>query len=61
MANQSQPFRQHHIKRALKAAEAAGMRNPMVEVHLPTGTKLIIGSQPAAKTVSKPVQRKGVR
>jgi hypothetical protein len=44
MANQPQVFRQHQITRALKAASRAGMPNPTVEVHLPTGAKIIVGS-----------------
>jgi hypothetical protein len=45
MVNKPQPFRQHHITRALRGAEAAGMRNPTVEVHLlPTGAKITVGS-----------------
>lgn len=44
MTNQSQPFKAHHVVRALKAAVTAGVTNPSVEVHLPNGTTLVIGS-----------------
>jgi hypothetical protein len=45
MANKAQPFRQFHITRALKAAEAAGMRNPTCTVSLPNGTTIAIASE----------------
>jgi hypothetical protein len=57
MANRSQPFRQHHIARALRAASAAGMQNPTVEVRLPTGATIVIGGaggKSAAAAVLKP-------
>jgi hypothetical protein len=38
--NKAQPFKQHSLTRALRAAKAAGMES--VEVHLPTGTKIVI-------------------
>jgi hypothetical protein len=43
MGNQPQPFKTHHIARALRGAAAAGMRNPTVEVRLPTGATIVIG------------------
>ena len=43
MANTSQHFRQHQITRVLKAAKAAGMKDPHVKVHLPNGTVLHVG------------------
>ena len=43
MSNTAQPFRHHHIVRAFKAAEAAGVRNPTVQVSLPNGTTIAIG------------------
>lgn len=45
MANQPQPFRQHHLTRALRAAKAAGMDNPSVKVRLPTGVEFHIGGE----------------
>ena len=48
MANQPQQFKHHHIVRAFKAAEAAGVRNPTVSVRLPNGTTIDIGSKPPA-------------
>jgi hypothetical protein len=49
MANQTQPFKHHHIVRAFKAAEAAGVANPTVEVHLPGGATIVIGGGKADK------------
>jgi hypothetical protein len=46
MANQSQPFKQHHITRALKAAVKAGV-DPQVEVRLPGGGSMVIGRRDA--------------
>jgi len=40
--NKSQPFRQHQLTRALKAAQAAGGANPHVRVVLPNGTQLFL-------------------
>jgi len=37
-------FRHSDVKRALRAATAAGVRNPRIEVHLATGGHLVIGS-----------------
>ena len=45
MANQPQPFRQHHLTRALRAAKAAGMDNPSVKVRLPSGVEFHIGGE----------------
>lgn len=43
MANTAQPFRQHQITRAIRAAQAAGVSNPTIEVCLKNGTKIVIG------------------
>jgi len=40
MANQHQPFRVHHIARAFRAAERAGIKNPHVRITLPGGGEL---------------------
>jgi len=45
VANQPQPFRQHHLTRALRAAKAAGMDNPSVKVRLPSGVEFHIGGE----------------
>src|SRR5262245_42998911 len=45
MANTPQPFRQHHLTRALRAARAAGMDNPSVKVRLPSGVEFHIGGE----------------
>jgi hypothetical protein len=42
VANRVQPFHQHHVRRALKAAAAAGMSNPSVEVRLPSGATIAV-------------------
>jgi hypothetical protein len=56
--NKAQPFSQHHITRAfkaLRAAEAAGTQNPSLEVHLPSGAKIVVGCTPdKAATTPKP-------
>jgi hypothetical protein len=58
VANQPQAFRQHHLTRALKAAAAAGTRNPTVTVTLPTGATITIGSgKPDAGKASRPSAR----
>jgi hypothetical protein len=44
MANQNQAFRQHQITRALKAASAAGMRDPHMRITLPNGTVLHVSA-----------------
>jgi hypothetical protein len=45
--NKAQPFRQHHITRALKAAAAAGVPNPSVSVRCPNGTIITVDSKPS--------------
>jgi hypothetical protein len=57
MANKPQPFRQFHITRALKAASAAGMRNPTCTVSLPNGTTIAIGSEGSMPKSKKSEQR----
>jgi len=42
MANRSQPFRQHPLARALRAARDAGVTTPRVEVRLPGGAQLFV-------------------
>ena len=59
MANKRQVFRQHHLARALKAAMTAGVPNPSVEVRLPTGSTLVVGSRgdaPAGKAARVPAK-----
>jgi len=48
MANREQPFRQHHVTRALKAAAAAGVANPSVRIRTPGGTEYHIGGEVTA-------------
>ena len=52
MVNRAQPFRHHDVKRAFRAAVAAGVSNPSVEVRLPTGTTITIGSGKQDETAS---------
>jgi len=40
MANTNQAFRQHEITRALRAAQAAGVKDNHVKIHLSNGTVL---------------------
>jgi hypothetical protein len=54
MANRPQPFRQHQITRALRAAVAAGMPNPSVLVRCPNGTVITIDSKSDAVAILKP-------
>jgi hypothetical protein len=70
MVNRAQPFRHHDVKRAFRAAVAAGVHNPSVEVRLPTGTTITIcgddkpgarvSTVPATKT-NKPTRSRTVR
>jgi hypothetical protein len=57
MPNRSQPFHQHHVQRALKAAVRAGVPNPSVEVRLPSGAVIAVtgsaGSKPDAPKPDK--------
>jgi hypothetical protein len=53
MANQPQPFKHHHIVKAFRAAEAAGVRNPMVSIRLPGGATIAIGSKPDEAVIPK--------
>jgi hypothetical protein len=53
VANQPQPFRQHHLTRALRAAKAAGMDNPSVKVRLPSGVEFHIGGEVTAPKPKK--------
>ena len=51
--NKSQPFRQHQLTRALKAAQAAGGANPHVRVVLPNGTQLFLSGGEVEAPVPK--------
>jgi hypothetical protein len=59
MANTPQPFRQHHITRALKGAAAAGRPDATVEVRLPSGATITVGSGKPDETVSARAAGKG--
>jgi hypothetical protein len=43
MANQPHQFKHRDAVRCLKAASAAGVRDPMVRIRLPNGTELVVG------------------
>jgi hypothetical protein len=59
MANIPQPFHQHHVARALRGAVAAGVRDPTVEVRLPTGATITVGSgKPTVPDCPVPTPRK---
>jgi hypothetical protein len=59
MVNKVQPFRQHHISRALKAAAAAGMTRPRLELKLPGGGVMVIGDdgEPAGSKAPGPARK----
>jgi hypothetical protein len=64
MGNTPQPFRQHHVRRLLKAASDGGLRNPSVHVRLPGGTDFHVAvdaGKPVAAAVLKPVAPTVVR
>ena len=56
MANKNQPFRQHHVTRALRGAVAAGLPNPSCTVRLPGGATITIdgGKSDEAAALPKP-------
>jgi hypothetical protein len=53
MANRQQPFKTFHVARALRGAVAAGVKDPRVEVRLPTGASIIVGGKPDAAAIPK--------
>jgi len=57
--NKTQPFKQLHLTRALRAAKAAGMES--VEVHLPTGAKIVIAGPVGDKDLKPPSAPEGGR
>jgi hypothetical protein len=54
MANRAQNFKHHDVRKALKAAAAAGVSDPTVRVVLPNGTEFHIGGA-GAKPTATPV------
>ena len=46
MTNQPHQFKHRDIVRAVRAAEAAGMRDPTVRICLPNGTELVGSGKP---------------
>ena len=58
MANQPHQFKHRDVVRLLRAGSAAGVSNPTVEVHLPGGTKYILGGEVLPQS-KKPAQRRG--
>jgi hypothetical protein len=64
MANQPHQFKHRDVVRAFRAAEAAGVSNPTVQVQLPNGTTLVIGGAGETDETLKPTKapaRKPVR
>jgi hypothetical protein len=53
--NKEQPFKQHHLTRALRAARAAGMDS--VKVRLPSGVEFHIGGGEVLSQSKKSAQR----
>jgi hypothetical protein len=56
--NQPHQFKHRDVVRAFRAAEAAGVQNPTVQVQLPNGTTIVIGGaggkpDAAASAISK--------
>jgi hypothetical protein len=45
MANMPHQFKNRDITRCLRAAHAAGVRSPTIEVHLPGGTRYVVGGE----------------
>ena len=59
--NKQQSFRQHQLTRALKAAAAAGVKDPHVRIHLSDGTVLHVGGGGEVPTAPpKKSRQKGV-
>jgi len=52
--NKAQPFRQHHITRALRAAAAAGAPNPTCTIRCSDGTVFTISSKPDDAAIPPP-------
>jgi hypothetical protein len=61
MMNKAQPFRQHHVTRALRGAVAAGVSNPSCTVRLPGGATITIDSKPEAASAVIPKSGKASR
>jgi hypothetical protein len=58
MANQPHQFKHRDVVRAFKAAAAAGVRDPQVEIQFRNGTTIVIGprdagAKPDATAISK--------
>jgi hypothetical protein len=54
VANQPHQFKHRDVVRAFKAASAAGVSNPSVQVRCPNGTVITIDSKPDAVTAVIP-------
>jgi hypothetical protein len=52
MANQPHQFKHREVVRCLKAASAAGMRDPTVHIKLPNGTEYSISGATAPTSKS---------
>ena len=56
MVNRPRDFRHHDVVRAFRAARAAGVEHPSIEIHLPGGTRYVLGG---AVEAPKPKLSKG--
>jgi hypothetical protein len=45
MVNVPHKFKHRDVVRVLRAGAAGGMSNPTLEVHLPSGTKYVLGGE----------------
>jgi len=50
-------FKNRDITRCLRAASAAGVRSLTMEIHLPGGTRYVVGGEVSAPETKKSVQR----
>jgi hypothetical protein len=58
MVTRTHHFRHADVKRALRAAEAAGVKDPTCTVHLPNGTTMVIGGAGNKVGAATPVKSK---
>ena len=56
MTNQPRQFKHSDVVRAFKAAEAAGVSNPMVQIRCRDGTEISIGGKPDETAAAIPKQ-----
>src|SRR5262249_60536225 len=59
MVNRPRDFRHHDVVRAFRAARAAGVEHPSIEIHLPGGTRYVLGGVVEAPKPKLSKQRDG--